>query len=555
MCVYVRVDLDFDLDLSISLSIYRSVSIYRPSIFSPPLADRMYGSHIANLNVGDSLGEMSLTIAHQHNATVVAMQETILLVLDKDHFREFLAMAEERQQDVEFHPVRCRDVLLTEPGSESQAFHMFLFLSRSMPCLTPHPTPPHSTPPHPTPPHSTPFPARTEDDIKLIRSFVSKIKFFQQIGDEMQEALVRQAKYHHAKPGEVVVKQGDRGFSFFAILSGIVDVHIKEEQAGDGESDGEGAGGSDDQAGENAKKDGSDDKGQGEGDGEVDQRDGASDGGHDDADKASVEGDDDENEESSGAAQALCDATATFPRRRLSADQQRIEQQYALIKQQSRKKTFRQWSKNSVLSTRVLSVPFYDDVDGVEGDGSGGGVVGEGGGVGGGSTTGTGGAAAAAGGGGGGGGGANGGDREESTKNSVGSVEDEDDGEESFEVLYGNRVCTLSAGDSFGEQALTNDEATRNATIVAPDGADFIVFEKEAYLSILQTQGRKILFNVNTCRDALTKVPRARTKEDVSHLLRLAGTILFFQQVPARQRRKLCKVMKLLIYDANEGEL
>ena len=62
---------------------------------------------------------MSLTTAHQHNATVVAMQETILLVLDKDHFREFLSMAEERHQDVEFHPVRCRDVLLTEPGSRS----------------------------------------------------------------------------------------------------------------------------------------------------------------------------------------------------------------------------------------------------------------------------------------------------------------------------------------------------------------------------------------------------------------------------------------------------
>ena len=383
--------------------------------------------------------------------------------------------------------------------------------------------------------------ARTEDDVEIIRSFVSKINFFQQIEDQMQTDLVRHARYHHAKPGEVVVKQGDAGFTFYAILSGTVDVYIKEDEEEDEVDDDEGS----NALGDHRKGDGQ--EGIGHDEGQLEDRDGASDGGHQDDDKASVEDDDgsndddddDKGQEDDGKKQSKAEGK-DIHMRRLSADQRRIEQQYSMIRQQSRKKTFRQWSKTSVLSTRMLCVPHFDDADGAEGDalGGAGGTGPRGSGVEGGA----GGTTAAN------------GDGQENRRNSAGSVEEEEDDAESVEILYGNRVCSLSAGDSFGEKALTGDDATRNATIVTPDGADFIVFEKEVYARVLQKQGRKLLFNVNTCREALMKVPRARTKDDIGHLFRLAGTIPFFQQVPARQRRKLCKVMKLLIFDANESE-
>ena len=55
-------------------------------------------------------------------------------------------------------------------------------------------------------------------------------RFFQQVPMHIAKTMVRSGEYRSVKKGEVIIRQGDRAQSFFVVISGKVNVHLREEE-------------------------------------------------------------------------------------------------------------------------------------------------------------------------------------------------------------------------------------------------------------------------------------------------------------------------------------
>ena len=54
-------------------------------------------------------------------------------------------------------------------------------------------------------------------------------RFFQQVPMHIAKTMVRSGEYRSVKKGEVIIRQGDRAQRFFVIISGKVNVHLRDE--------------------------------------------------------------------------------------------------------------------------------------------------------------------------------------------------------------------------------------------------------------------------------------------------------------------------------------
>ena len=77
---------------------------------------------------------------------------------------------------------------------------------------------------------------RDEKDVDLLYSFVKKIKFFQELEENMSRDLCKMFKLEEYDEDEIVVRQGDEGDSFYIILYGSVSIWLepKEDSAAEG---------------------------------------------------------------------------------------------------------------------------------------------------------------------------------------------------------------------------------------------------------------------------------------------------------------------------------
>merc|ERR1711965_1111906 len=54
-------------------------------------------------------------------------------------------------------------------------------------------------------------------------------RFFQQVPMHIAKTMVRNGTYRSVQKGEVIVRQGDRAQNFFVVISGKVNVHIRDD--------------------------------------------------------------------------------------------------------------------------------------------------------------------------------------------------------------------------------------------------------------------------------------------------------------------------------------
>jgi CRP-like cAMP-binding protein len=80
------------------------------------------------------------------------------------------------------------------------------------------------------------------DDFSMLRSALQKVDFFYSLNIMDLDALIKALKKRKAKPGEVIIKQGEIGDKFYLIGSGAVNVSInnkKVTELGEGDFFGE----------------------------------------------------------------------------------------------------------------------------------------------------------------------------------------------------------------------------------------------------------------------------------------------------------------------------
>lgn len=80
------------------------------------------------------------------------------------------------------------------------------------------------------------------DDFSMLRSALQKVDFFYSLNIMDLDALIKALKKRKAKPGEVIIKQGEIGDKFYLIGSGAVTVSINKKKVtelGDGDFFGE----------------------------------------------------------------------------------------------------------------------------------------------------------------------------------------------------------------------------------------------------------------------------------------------------------------------------
>ena len=70
------------------------------------------------------------------------------------------------------------------------------------------------------------FLERDEDDISLLGSMTQQVHFLQELEEEVRHECLRHLKYQCEDEGTTLFRQGDKGDSFYIILSGAVDVIV-----------------------------------------------------------------------------------------------------------------------------------------------------------------------------------------------------------------------------------------------------------------------------------------------------------------------------------------
>lgn len=80
---------------------------------------------------------------------------------------------------------------------------------------------------------------RTEEDIEVLFAWVQsmKIAFFQKIEPALLKHVCRVVKIMEYPKNSVVVKQGERGDTFFVIVHGSVSIYIKQDAEGEGDGE------------------------------------------------------------------------------------------------------------------------------------------------------------------------------------------------------------------------------------------------------------------------------------------------------------------------------
>ncbi|XP_064401623.1 uncharacterized protein LOC135347525 [Halichondria panicea] len=76
---------------------------------------------------------------------------------------------------------------------------------------------------------------RTDEELKYIHQFTSRLKCFDRYSIHVRKELARVLYYESFKRRQVVIRQGDIGFNFYFILSGNVVVEMQEEDKKTGE--------------------------------------------------------------------------------------------------------------------------------------------------------------------------------------------------------------------------------------------------------------------------------------------------------------------------------
>ncbi len=114
---------------------------------------------------------------------------------------------------------------------------------------------------------------------------------------------------------------------------------------------------------------------------------------------------------------------------------------------------------------------------------------------------------------------------------------------------FGKCVTNLLAGDTFGEESLSNGDQ-RNATIITCQPTELIVVDRELFQKISNLH---IVYAPNACMDILKSSPEKRTKPQIQRLQKFSKQIRFFSQIPDCMRERICGEMRYELIPAGEA--
>ena len=113
---------------------------------------------------------------------------------------------------------------------------------------------------------------------------------------------------------------------------------------------------------------------------------------------------------------------------------------------------------------------------------------------------------------------------------------------------YGPCVINLLAGDSFGEKSVIL-AAPRNATVITRETTRMFVLEKHHY-DVIAKLGN-VISNPSHCIQSLSKTPVNRSENDIQKILGLFSQMTFFRQLPATSVHKLAEAAGYGVVDAD----
>ena len=112
------------------------------------------------------------------------------------------------------------------------------------------------------------------------------------------------------------------------------------------------------------------------------------------------------------------------------------------------------------------------------------------------------------------------------------------------QVHLGSLLAVLSQGDCIGEKHVMKSSSKRNASAVARETSEVLIFCAKRFKTIIEATHIQLVAQPELCKRILSKGFVSRNSEDISILMQLVQSSAFFHQFSLVEMKLMCRYLK-----------